>query len=50
MTKHVTDDEIQEVLVSANTAQQACERLISAALDGGGSDNVTVVVGKFRRN
>jgi serine/threonine protein phosphatase PrpC len=28
------------------SAKQACETLVQAALDDGGSDNVTVVVGR----
>ena len=28
------------------SAKQACETLLQEALDGGGSDNITVVVGR----
>ena len=28
------------------SAQQACETLLQEALDGGGTDNITVVVGR----
>jgi serine/threonine protein phosphatase PrpC len=28
------------------SAQQACEALLQDALDGGGTDNITVVVGR----
>lgn len=47
LTKHVSDPEISEILTSAGTAQDACESLVRAALDGGGTDNVTVVVARF---
>jgi serine/threonine protein phosphatase PrpC len=46
LTRHVSDDRIREVLRSMTSARQACERLLQDALDGGGSDNITVVVGR----
>jgi protein phosphatase len=46
LTKHVSDDEIKRVIESAPTAQAAVEQLVQAALDGGGSDNVTVIVAR----
>jgi len=48
LTKHVNDGAIAHSLEGAASAQDACDRLITAALDGGGSDNVTVVVSRFR--
>ncbi len=45
LTKHVTDDKIAEIVSKADTPTAACDELISRALDGGGTDNVTVVVG-----
>jgi protein phosphatase len=45
LTRHVTDEGIAEILGGADSAQTACERLVDAALEGGGRDNVTVVVG-----
>ncbi len=47
LTKHVSDAEIIRCLQAAGAAQEACDGLIAAALDGGGSDNVTVVVSRF---
>ncbi|MFL5493827.1 MAG: PP2C family protein-serine/threonine phosphatase [Gemmatimonadales bacterium] len=44
LTRHVSDDRIRERLRSMTSAQQACENLVQDALEGGGSDNVTVVV------
>jgi serine/threonine protein phosphatase PrpC len=49
LTRHVSDQRIGEVLRSMTSARQACETLLKEALDGGGSDNVTVVVGRTVR-
>jgi serine/threonine protein phosphatase PrpC len=46
LTRHVSDERIRDVLRSMTSARQACETLLQEALDGGGSDNVTVVVGR----
>jgi protein phosphatase len=46
LTRHVSDERIREVLRSMTSAKQACETLLQDALDGGGSDNVTIVVGR----
>ena len=46
LTKHVSDERIAEVLGTMTSARQACELLIQDALDGGGTDNVTVVIGR----
>jgi serine/threonine protein phosphatase PrpC len=46
LTRHVSDDRIREALRSMTSAQQACETLVQEALDGGGTDNITVVVGR----
>ena len=46
LTKHVSDERIAERLQSMTTAQQVCEALLQDALDGGGSDNITVIVGR----
>ena len=48
LTKHLNDQRIREVLTGAATAQTACESLLQEALDGGGTDNTTVVVAAFR--
>jgi len=44
LTKHVTEEQIAEVLSRAEDAESACRELIDRALAGGGKDNVTVVV------
>ncbi len=46
LTRHVSDDEITGILMEADTAESACGNLRDAALDGGGRDNITVVVAK----
>ncbi len=46
LTRHVSDDRIREVLRSMTSAKQACETLLREALDGGGTDNITVVIGR----
>jgi serine/threonine protein phosphatase PrpC len=46
LTRHVTDERIAEVLAAMTSSKQACEQLLQDALDGGGSDNITVVIGR----
>ena len=48
LTKHVTEDEIRERLSRDETAEENVRALVNLALDRGGTDNVTVVVGKVR--
>lgn len=49
LTKHVTDERIAERLRTMTSSKQACEALLQDALDGGGSDNITVVIGRPMR-
>ena len=44
LTKHVTEEQIADVLNRADSAEAACRELVDLALAGGGKDNVTVVV------
>jgi len=46
LTRHVSDAKIAERLGAMQSAQQVAEQLVQDALDGGGSDNITVVVGR----
>ena len=46
LTAHVSDDRIRERLRSMTSAKQACEDLLQEALEGGGSDNITIIVGR----
>ena len=46
LTRHVSDERIGEILVTMTSAKQACETLLQEALDGGGSDNITIIIGR----
>ncbi|MEO6066687.1 MAG: PP2C family serine/threonine-protein phosphatase [Gemmatimonadales bacterium] len=46
LTKHVSDEKIAERLRSMTTSKQVCEQLLQDVLDDGGSDNVTIIVGR----
>ena len=43
LTEHVEDGHLK-LLLGASSCQQAAQDLVQAALDGGGSDNITVIV------
>jgi len=45
LTKHVPDERIAQLLTSG-AAESVAQSLIDAALEGGGSDNVTVIVAR----
>ena len=46
LTKHVSDEQIADRLRNMQSARQVCEQLLQDALDGGGIDNITVLVGR----
>jgi protein phosphatase len=46
LTKHVSDEQIADRLRNMKSARQVCEQLLQDALDGGGVDNITVLVGR----
>jgi serine/threonine protein phosphatase PrpC len=46
LTKHVPDDRIRERLRSMTSGQQACEALLEDALEAGGTDNISIIVGR----
>ncbi len=46
LTNHVSNERIREVLRSMTSAQQACEDLLQEALEGGGTDNITLIVAR----
>ncbi|HEX5004079.1 MAG TPA: protein phosphatase 2C domain-containing protein [Gemmatimonadales bacterium] len=48
LTKHVSDEEIREHLLRGESAEASCQALVDLALSRGGSDNVTVVIGRLR--
>ena len=49
LTKHVSDAEIAAHLGAMESAEQVCRALLQLALDRGGTDNITLVVGRARR-
>lgn len=48
LTDHVADDEIAAILDTHADPDAACAALIEQALDRGGRDNITVVLGRYR--
>jgi protein phosphatase len=50
LTRHVSDDRIRERLRTMRSARETCEALVQDALDGGGSDNITVLIGRAVRS
>ena len=44
LTRHVPDERIRERLRAMTSSRQVCEDLLADALEGGGSDNITVLV------
>lgn len=46
LTKHVSDEEIAQHLATMTSAEQVARDLLQLALDRGGRDNVTVLVGR----
>jgi len=49
LTKHVTEDEIREQLVSNLPAEAIANNLVNLALERGGTDNITVVAGRLKK-
>lgn len=49
LTAHVSDDRIRDRLSRMTSARQVCEDLLEDALGGGGSDNITILVGRTIR-
>jgi PPM family protein phosphatase len=48
LTKHVSDDEIRGILAGVKSSEEICRTLVNLALERGGTDNVTAVVGRLR--
>ncbi len=46
LTKHVTDEQIKAHMLGLRNARQLCEDLLNDALEGGGSDNISIIVGR----
>jgi protein phosphatase len=49
LTRHVSDDRIRDRLRAMTSARQVCEDLLQDALDDGGTDNITILVGRTVR-
>lgn len=49
LTKHVSDERIKQRLADMTSAKAVCEALLQDALDDGGSDNITIIVGRAVR-
>ena len=49
LTKHVTDEQIAARLTAMTSSRQVCEQLLQDALDAGGTDNITIIVGRCMR-
>jgi len=50
LTKHVSDAEIAEEITKLTSSEQLCRKLVDMTLERGGSDNVTVLVGRPKDN
>lgn len=46
LVRHVSDEQIKHRLETMTSSRQACEALLEDALAGGGSDNITIVIGR----
>jgi serine/threonine protein phosphatase PrpC len=46
LTRHVSDERITKRLGAIKSAQQVCEDLLQDALEGGGTDNITMTIGR----
>ena len=46
LTKHVSDEKIAERLRTMTSSKQVAEQLLQDALDAGGTDNITIIVGR----
>jgi PPM family protein phosphatase len=46
LTQHVSDDRIRERLLTMQSSRQVCEDLLNDALADGGTDNITLIVGR----
>jgi PPM family protein phosphatase len=47
LTKHVSDDGISAILMRGESAEDMARQLVRAAIAEGGTDNVTVIVGRM---
>ena len=47
LTEMVSDTDIASVLTREDSAQASCRKLVQAALNNGGNDNITVIVARY---
>ncbi len=47
LTKHLSDQQIAQILADDDCSEMTCNRLVESAKDAGGRDNITVVLAKF---
>jgi PPM family protein phosphatase len=48
LTKHVSNQEIEQHILTMESSEQLCRTLLDLALERGGSDNITIVAGRAR--
>ena len=48
LTKHVSDAEIAAELRGLESSEKSCRKLLALALERGGSDNITVLIARYR--
>ena len=46
LTRHVSDERIRERLLAMTSSRATCEALLQDALDAGGEDNITIIIGR----
>ncbi len=49
LTKHVSDAQIADRLRTMTSSHQACQALLQDALEAGGTDNITIIIGRAIR-
>lgn len=49
LTRHIDDEALEAALSQDKPAENMCRELLDAALDGGGEDNVAIIVGRLGR-
>lgn len=49
VTKHLSDAELAERIGAMESSEQLCRAILELALERGGSDNITVIAGRARR-
>lgn len=49
LTKHVSDDEIRDHMARSASSEEMCRALLDLALERGGTDNITILGGRIRK-